>query len=89
MSNEPMIYRPVKVRAIIEYEIPMWDAWQGKEQIEAYLNEYTRCTNHIIEELQELIEIPEGEEYAQRFCLCGTAKYQYLGEVEEKVDTDG
>jgi hypothetical protein len=85
MSKEPMVYRKVKVRAIVEYEIPMWDRWQGKEEIEAYLNEYTRCHDHMIEEIQDLTvrEGHEDEDAATRpFCLCPISKYEYVGEVD-------
>lgn len=84
-EQEPMVYRKVKVRAIVEYEIPMWDHWQGKEGIEAYLNEYTRCHNHMIEEIQDLL-VREGHEEedseTRLFCLCQVSKYEYLGEVD-------
>lgn len=79
------VYRQVKVRAIVEYEIPMWVEWQGKEQIEAYLNEYTRCHDHMIEEIQDLV-VREGHEEEdadnRHWCLCGISKYEYLGEVD-------
>lgn len=90
-DQEPMIYRPVKVRAIIEYEIRVWDNWQGKESIEAYLNEYTRCHDHMIEEIQDLLVREDHiEEDADNrlFCLCPVSKYEYLGEVKKEVDTD-
>ena len=77
-----MVYRNVKVRAIVEYEIPMWDAWQGKEQIEAYLNEYTRCHDHMIEEIEDLVARDEEDYGIKPSCLCPISKYEYLGEVD-------
>lgn len=76
--------RKVKVRAIIEYEMDVYGNWQGKEEVEAYLNEYTRCHDHMLEEIEGLLvrEGHEEEDYVTRLhCLCPVSRYEYLGEV--------
>ena len=78
-------YKPkkIRVRASVEYEIEVADWWKTKEEVEFYLNECTRCKDHIIEEIQELIARPEDDgEQPQHYCLCWIANYEYLGDVE-------
>ena len=77
-------YKPkkIRVRASIEYVIEVADWWNTKEDVEFYLNECTRCKDHIIEEIQDLVTVPEGEEYSKHHCLCFVANYEYLGDVD-------
>ncbi len=82
MTYEP---RKVKVRAIIEYEIDVDKFWDTKDQVEFYLNDCTRCHDHMIEEIQDLLvrEYHVEEDADNRlWCLCSVSKYEYLGEVD-------
>lgn len=77
--------KKVKVRAIIEYEVDMPETFDDR-MILFYLNEGTRCNDHIIEELEDLTK---EDENGYSPCLCWVSKYELVEDSETtKKDTD-
>lgn len=81
----PYKTKKVRVRASVEYVIEVADWWETKEEVEFFLNDCTRCHDHMIEEIQDLV-VREGHEEedseTRHFCLCPVSKYEYLGDVD-------
>jgi hypothetical protein len=69
-----LIRRPVRLRAIIEYDVLEVASWSA-EQIEFYRNEQW-CADNIIAEL-------DGLRHARKSCLCGAVKFAFVREAGE------
>lgn len=66
-SNCVLVYKKVKVKLVVEYEIEVPSRW-NKSDIEFHRNDGSWCASNLIQELETLDE-SEG-------CLCNIATYE-------------
>lgn len=69
-----LISKKVKMRMIVEYDVLVPSTWT-KEQIEFHRNDSSWCASNVISELEELDK--------EDRCLCGIARFEYLGEDDK------
>lgn len=69
----PCIRKKIKLRVTIEYKTDT-DASFNREEIEFLRNEGTWCASNALDEIHKSLA---GE------CLCGKAKFEYLGDTSE------
>lgn len=69
-------HKAVRVRVNVEYELDMPANWDDK-MILFYLNDGTRCKDHIIEEIQNLVS-GDYEDESRSGCLCFIAEYKLV-----------
>lgn len=79
--------KKVKVRVTLEYEIERPHSWDDK-MIFFSLNQGTRCKDHIIEEIQDLLTKDYGED-GKHQCLCWLARYDLVKDSDEPLDPIG
>lgn len=75
--------RRVRVKATIEYEVEVPADWDAS-MIDFHFNESSWCTDNILDDLSKDINRREAE---GRECLCGSAEFDYLGEVGDRFPT--